>query len=262
MDEVKSALYSTQTTITQYSQLALPTIAPQMVRAIPAQMLNESLEAPEESLFIGGDSHGNPSSIDAFLVSDNDLGLSEQESKPADYKQSISKLALNSGNALVHPSTNTTVQTPFGNIFIAAGSVVLIMTGSKSISIFNLHDEHQDAVTINVGEHKLSLAPGKQSTIAPQSVDSFNMINPAESFGYRSLTKAKLDGALQVFTSEFSLPVTLLTVKPLRQLMLSSNQSARRLASRILKTTAIVQHMHSGVAGYELMPHPYATAMR
>jgi hypothetical protein len=168
-------------------------------------------------------------------------------------------MQLRKGNVVVAPDQDTVIETSFGTVEVGAKSMALIMALPSGTAVYNLDDTRKNSIVITIGKDHMTLAPGRHAMITSHLVDGFEMVNPAESFGYRNVSSKKLDGDLQAFTSEFSMTNAIGNIKQLRQMVNSSNPDAKRKASHLLKTAAIMSQISAG-GGYQQYQHPRMTA--
>jgi mucin-19 len=153
---------------------------------------------------------------------------------------------LNRGSVIFAPSRDTLVNTPFGKVKIDARSVVLMMVFRDGLAVFDVDDVHGKAVVVKAGDQELTLNPGMHATITRESVDSFEQVNPAQLIGYRHLHAQPIGQGLKAFVSEFSVMQATNAVTPLKQIINSNRDSARRTANHMLKTAAILQQLNGG----------------
>jgi hypothetical protein len=154
------------------------------------------------------------------------------------------------------------VTTPFGIVSIDAGSLVLVMAWRDGLAVYDLHDRHGEAVAIECGEHRVKLFPGMQTVIGSQSAARFGDINPAQIFAYRHMKEIPLTGGFKAFQSEFSIPIAMQTVMPLKQLAGAKNEHAQKLANRLVKTAAIVNDIAVSGDPYQRMPRTPVTCWK
>jgi hypothetical protein len=124
---------------------------------------------------------------------------------------------------------DTVVETSFGQVEVGARSVALTMALPSGTAVYNLDDCRKNSVVLRIGKSQMTLAPGRHAMITSHLVESFEMINPAESFGYRNVTSKRVDDNLQVFTSQFSTVNALSQIKQLRALINSNHAQANRV---------------------------------
>ena len=155
-------------------------------------------------------------------------------------------LQLNRGSLLLAPSKLTVVHTPFGEVKVDAGSVVLLMAHARGISVFNFDDLHRSAVELRVRDQKLALAPGRHATIGTES--NFAELNPAQSIPHRNLRSIEHNGKV-IFESEFSLPVAFEKVRAISKILGSKNPQARKMASHMIKTAAVLTQIKQAKGG-------------
>jgi len=222
-----------------------------------------NVQIPEESVYVGRMTD-EPSEINASIWSDRDLGIDAQsdakaliESRPLG---NGNKVTVRTGSVVFAPQTDTIVETPFGDVSIDAGSMVLIMSDANAVGVYNIDDSHRGAVTINHDGSKLALTPGKHAVLTRQEVKNFEMINPAEAFGYRNVKDTTFGAGVKAFIGEFSVHSTISAVPQLRQLITSKQAEAHRLAEHVLKTIAIVLQMKGGDGEYQQVRHPHIAA--
>jgi len=150
------------------------------------------------------------------------------------------------GSVLVMPTSDSTVRTPAGDVFVGKGSMALIMVLDGGMAVYNLHDTHKDAVVITGGGRKISLQPGTSATIVPSHVKRFEHVNPAQLVFYRRVAEQELDGGLKAFRSEFAIHSMVSAVPHLRSLILSSDGDSARVGKQFLKTLSILMQLQTG----------------
>ena len=169
------------------------------------------------------------------------------------------ELTMNKGSVLLAPKVDTCLNTAYGKVDIKAGALVLVLTTSSGMAVYDLDDQHGASVTISANEQKIQLSPGMSAMITSRFAKTFEEVDPAQLFAYRNMSSVEF-GNHKAFTGEFSVPATLQSVIPLKQLLSSNNANARRLAAHLLKTTAANLQLRNKGGSYQQMPHPTATA--
>lgn len=147
-----------------------------------------------------------------------------------------SLVSLPSGNALVFPDHDITVETPLASVKVNAGSAVMIMQNSSGVAIFNLFDSRTGDVTVSHNGDNHSLPVGRQVVLTSDSGAKFDQVNPSM-VGYRNLSQGRV-GSRKAFASEFSFFSALSTLKGLRDLLASSDKGDYARAQKLLKTAA------------------------
>jgi hypothetical protein len=171
-------------------------------------------------------------------------------------------MQLRKGNVIVAPTQDTTIDTGFATVKVSAGSIALIMATPTGTAVYNLDDGHTRSVVVSVvsaGERQLALAPGRHVLVTSHLVDSYDLVNPAQSFSYRNLSSRKIGGDLQAFTGEFSISSAISNVKQLRLMFSSPDAKVKRISGRMLKTAAILSQLSAG--SYQQYIHPSITAV-
>jgi len=206
--------------------------------------------------------HGPRRQSDAAICSDVELGLSTEGIESLHHD---GRIVLDRGNVLFAPGRDTVVETPQGKVTISAKSVVLVAASHEKLAVYNMADQHKDSVTIDVQGQKLTLAPGMHMTVAAEDAGAFAQVNAFEAISHRNLTDRVLKPGTKVYTTEFSALSAIGTVKPLQVLAKSQHHEAKKVAERMLKTTAILLTLRgSRVANggaYQHYFRPTLTAM-
>ncbi|MBX3149910.1 S-layer family protein [Candidatus Obscuribacterales bacterium] len=199
------------------------------------------------------------------------LNLSENRTaphEPEDLKVDavLCRLASDSAqedrNFVFAPTSDITVKTKHGTVSIKAGSVALIMQSESVLSVYDLHDECKNAVTIRSGNAQLNLTPGRHVSISNQSQADFVDVNAVELVQYRGINRSQLQNGLTVYTSEFSIPSACYAVKPLAKLFGSKAPDARKLTNRLLKTTSVVMTLNPDRGDFIQYFKPRVAAMK
>ena len=219
--------------------------------------------APTQSIYVGTPNQsgidieatiiGSPSAKCPGGPSADSLELARVESGENVHMQ------LRKGNIVVAPEQDTTIDTGFATVKIRKGSVALIMVRGTGAALYNLDDSHDRSVVVTAGDRQLTLTPGRHVLITSHLVDSFELVNPAESFSYRNLASHKVGGDLQAFSGEFSIPAAIANVRQLRTLVSSKDAKVKRISGRMLKTAAILSQISGGY--YRQYQHPCITAL-
>jgi hypothetical protein len=216
--------------------------------------------APEDNLYLGASTGSKEEAkaancdLDATIFSDTGFGV------VTSFTANTSRVSLKEENTLFSPAADTTIETPFGVITVAAKSVAMVVLRGDLLTVFNLHDTHKDSVVVTSGEHKLAVAPGCHLSLSRGDSDRFESINPAEGICYRSMRHSVLSNGLHSFSSEAAIPSVVSNVKQLRAIFQSSHPDAKRLAGSIVKTTAILFSINPNQTPYQAIPHPRLTA--
>jgi hypothetical protein len=223
----------------------------------------------------------------AILSSDIDLGITNEVStmveleertpgvdssklKLADDKTLVGNVSQNvkgtrtmhlkRGTVVFAPTVNTVVSTEFGQVRIAAHSLVMMMSFRGGVAVYDLDDTHRNAVSARVYNQEIPLGPGKHILITRDDVKSFEHVNPAQMMGYSNVTDYNVGGGLKVFAANFSIPSAMQNVLPLSQLVSSEHPQAKRVGSHLLKTAALVGQMHNASYAQIMRPVQGVTA--
>jgi hypothetical protein len=163
---------------------------------------------------------------------------------------------LSQGNVLFAPKKDIEVLTNLGSIHIGAGSVVCVMKPSQeTVSVYDLDDGANKKVTIHLADELLTLSPGKQLVVTNQS-KQFSEVNPSPRIHYRKATRTTMASGLHVHSAQFSIPAAVLTIKPLRSMLLSNDIHDRKLTNRLLKDVVILEDLFNDPEPYRMCENP------
>jgi len=219
--------------------------------------------APQETVLLNNN-ESNYGEIEAAIVAGSDMGIvgprGPQSIEMTGWTGPQTRtFTLRKGNLVVAPDQDTVVETSFGRVEVGAHSVALIMALPSGTAVYNLDDSRNDSVVLRTGKSHIALAPGRHAMLTSHLVESFELINPVESFAYRNVTSKRVGDNLQAFTSEFSMLHAIFQTKQLRAMISSNHADAKRVGSHLLKTAAIMRQLDCG-AGYKQYQHPRLTA--
>ncbi|MBX9952491.1 MAG: hypothetical protein K2Y39_25180, partial [Candidatus Obscuribacterales bacterium] len=174
--------------------------------------------------------------------------------------QHSKNVKLSDGSVLFAPLLDTQVETPKGTVRVAANSIALISVSDAGLSVFDLDDHHSGSVNVDAHGHNIVLSPGRHVMITPHHKHEFAQLNPIETIAHRGLSSIVKNG-YRAHMSEFSVVSALDTVRPLKMLVASRHPNARRLAGRMMKTTAILMQIGGSSGQYQHYFRPRMTAM-
>jgi hypothetical protein len=166
---------------------------------------------------------------------------------------------LNRGSILLAPSTDRLIKTPSGEVRIKAKSLVLIMSFSHGLAVFNLDDICSGSVQVSSGNENITLSPGRCLILLNSSTE-FEQINPAQLVAYRCMNERLVSNGMKAVEAQFSLPTALNAIQPLRPLLVSKHPNAVRLANHLLKTTAIMMQLQASGPAFRQVLRPEVTA--
>lgn len=166
------------------------------------------------------------------------------------------------GKTLFVPNAQMTVSTRFGDVELSGGSVVLISNESNGIAIYNVCDQSKNSVALNVAGQKMTVSPGRHLLVTQDRSSDFASVNHVESVMHRNVETASLSSTLTVHSSEFSVPSAMSGVLPLRALVESKHPDARKIAQKVVKTTAVLLHLGVNSGEFQHFVKPRMTALR
>jgi len=172
------------------------------------------------------------------------------------------QLNLDKGSVLAMPTTDSVLHTPAGDVFVAKGSLALVMALDGGVAVYNLHDTRKDAVTITSGARKVALQPGTSAVIVPSHVTAFEHVNPAQLVSYRRIVEHEFGSGLKAYRSEFAIQTAIHAVRPLKALVVSGDKSTSRIATQFLKTLTILMQLQAGGEKFNQFMRPQMTAWK
>lgn len=170
------------------------------------------------------------------------------------------RMVFNNGNVLLAPQVDTVVETQHGNVTVAGKSVVLISATNAGLAVFDFDDQHKGSVSVEANGHHVVLSPGRHVMVTPHLHAEFAQINAVETVAHRNIASTTKGGS-RTHVSEFSIPSAMDSVKPLKAMVMSNHPDAKRVAARMLKTTAVVMQLGGGQDEYQHYFKPRMTAM-
>ncbi len=202
--------------------------------------------------------------VDGNVCSDMDFGFvsggnAGSGSAVATMKHSDC-VTLDNGSALFVPSRDMTVVTPKGSVKLAANSVAYVNANSNQLSVYDISDSHKASVVVSTGGRDLTLSPGRHLVVTHDKAKNFAEVNPIESIMHRSVKGHELGAGKRAFVSEFSIPSAVNVVKPLKAMLNSNDADAKKVAARIIKTSAVVM-MVGGQAPFDFHTKPRTVAL-
>lgn len=166
------------------------------------------------------------------------------------------------GKTLFVPTDDMTVETQFGDIHINGGAVVLISTNRDGVAIYNIHDTSKNSVSFDVRGHKMNVCPGRHILVSSGTGSDFASINHLEAITHRGVSSIMVSD-LKVHTSEFSTLSAMAGVLPLRAIVESKHPQSKKIAERMMKTTAVLMHLGAGdQSDFQYYGKPRVTALR
>lgn len=170
------------------------------------------------------------------------------------------KLSVETGAILFVPTRDSVVETPLGTVRIGGHSVALVSITEAGLAVFDLDDQHKSSVSVESHGHNVVLSPGRHVLITPHHQHEFAQLNAIETISHRGLTSTVKNGH-RAHISEFSVISALDSVKPLKAIVASRHPQARKVASRMMKTTAIIMQLGGAGGQYQHYFKPRMTAM-
>jgi hypothetical protein len=167
---------------------------------------------------------------------------------------------LDSGALLFNSEENTIVDTPYGSVSIAGGSVALLVAFDQGVAVYDLHDGHKGAIVLKNGSASTTLVPGHSAILTNSPAKSFEQINPTQFVAYRKLASRAVEGEAKLYQAEFDIVSMISGLKPLRDMIKSDSPKTRKVMANMLKTAAILSGLTQGGDSFSLYVAPQLTS--
>lgn len=168
---------------------------------------------------------------------------------------------LKPGHSVFAASQDTELLSPFGKVKLKEGSLVLVSKHSSGLSIYNLHDNRKDSVSVEIQGQRYCLAPGQHLTIASSKTSDFAAVNALEAISHRSLKSQTIEHGMSIFTSEFSVSTAIDSVSSLKNITSSSNPQIKRIKDKMIKTAAVLMYLGGSQSDFQHYARPQMTAL-
>lgn len=138
------------------------------------------------------------------------------------------------------------VFTRFCEVDIASGAAALLVERDGVVSIFGLHDERPDGVTLKVAGKEVHMHPGDEIVLTSNSAAKFADVHEAGlATPQVRCIKNISTGAATAYQAEFSIPKCLLGNPDFKKALTSSDAAERRFANKMMKTAVIMNMITS-----------------
>jgi hypothetical protein len=155
---------------------------------------------------------------------------------------------LRSGQIMLAPKANLVVETPTGNVQIAAGSIVFLAVRKDMTAVYNLYDSHLNAVRVSNGRSDLGIDSGKAFVMLKEGSEH---IDPTSVIACRNFASKIVDNHLRAATMEFSLPSAITYISSIYDLGHSIKPAHQRVWARLMKNAAILTMLRSQNGAYQ-----------
>jgi len=149
-------------------------------------------------------------------------------------------LSLEEGNVLFSPDKNAVIDTAYGRIDISGGAVVFVMVSNDGLVIYDLRQGRSKQVSVLIAKNELYIEPGYMLVFSKQKTGDFEKLNlDCHSIAHGKAEELSVPGAnTRIFLASFSVSAAFLTVKPLQQLIASSDKQDKVVFDKILRGAA------------------------
>ncbi len=153
-------------------------------------------------------------------------------------------LVLGKGNMLLLPPAGAQggmeVQTQEGTLTVAPGSMAFLMETGNDVAVYALHEDKRGDITFRSGKHSIDLSTGQQAVFSRNTTEFFSKLNPGALIPARQVNEYKLDNGVKAFIAEYSMPMALSIIRPLKGMRQSENADLRKVSGTVQKNAAIL----------------------
>lgn len=204
---------------------------------------------------IGGNTHPN-SFLDGVLVSSPGDALNAKGINASTNAEG--GLVLGKGNLLVLPGATVDggmqIATNEGTLFVAPGSIAFLIETGNDVAVYALHEGKAGDISFKSGNQTIELSTGQQAVFTRGHAD-FSKVNPGALIPARKVNSYKMDNGVTAFVAEYSLPVALSTIRPLKAMRSSDDLALRRLSGTVQKNAAILSLIGTRYGPYKQQQH-------
>lgn len=169
-------------------------------------------------------------------------------------------LVLSRGNMLLAPPATATggmeIVTQEGTLTIAPGAMAFLIETGNDVAVYALNEGQRGDITFRSGKHSIDLSTGQQAVFSRNTTDFFSKVNPGGLIPARQVNEYKLDNGVKAFIAEYSIPMALSIIKPLKAVRQSDNPELRKVASAVQKNAAIMSLIGTRFGPYKGLASP------
>jgi hypothetical protein len=163
---------------------------------------------------------------------------------------------LESGVLILGAEHPTSIDSPFGNVHVAAKSLVVLVATEKCLSVYNFHDDAKNSVVVTANGKEIDVFPGRHVTVSDAKMASFEQVNPGLFIPHRGMRSYEA-GSFKIYASEFHIPAAIQGITQLKAMLTSPDHDKQKLAGKVFKTVAVLQVLSGSHDNFELMtPKP------
>jgi hypothetical protein len=157
-------------------------------------------------------------------------------------------MRLSRGEVLLHVTKPMLVTVRGVDIQLKKGVIALVGCNEKFTRIANLTDEQRDSILVQLGDHSVTVYPGRECVVAPK--DCLSEIRQSDRGGRRKQRTIKLNDCLSVHVAEVSIPSLIRGHDLLRRLYHSDEKTEHRVVEKLVRTAACLAHCNRSAEGY------------
>ena len=152
-------------------------------------------------------------------------------------------LILGKGNMLLMPPISAgpmQVQTQEGTLTVAPGAMAFLIETGNDVAVYALHEKQSGDVIFKSGKNTLDLATGQEAVFSKKTNEFFSKVNPGALIPARQVNEYKLDNGVKAYVAEYSMPMALSIIRPLKNMRQSDKADLRKVVGTVQKNAAIL----------------------
>jgi hypothetical protein len=192
---------------------------------------------PDESTLISG-----------AAIFSSTFGVHEAQRLAKDYvyvgeNSHANFIDLKDGNILLNPEKNIVVGIGNDNIYIGSEAIIFIIKSGNDVVVYDFHQAKPENVYVVAHKHHLAMEPGKMLVLTNQNTNEFKDLSAnCHKILYRNVKSIDLGSNTEkAFVANFSITSAMMTIEPLRRLIVSGNQQDRLIVDKLVKNIIIMK---------------------
>lgn len=148
---------------------------------------------------------------------------------------------LENGNVLLSPEQDIVVSTHKGKVYIGSGTTVFLTECGNNVVVYDLVQSKPKQISVVVGRDRLIMKPGQMLVLTEQNINDFEKLEAnCHAVAYHNARPLDLDnGTVNAFVANFSIPSAMVTIQPLKRLIISKNEEDKSLLDKLMKSAVL-----------------------
>jgi hypothetical protein len=160
---------------------------------------------------------------------------------------------ISHGNLIVYPNERMKISTAFGDVGFSRNSIALVMVTDDCLAVYSLHQSWFSGIKLANCPKRAVLFPGRELILASSDCDRFeSLTEEVKQIPQRNPSLLCANADHQIFSSEFSIPATLLLCSTLRDFAHSTEHRYAKAYDAMVKDAAITYDMSASYGAYRM----------